>query len=240
MSLSAHDIVDVRLSDAMGSGGCPVCAVRVRSERAALDSIIAEHVLDIPFRADLERKRGFCRRHQRELILADRRESGGILGSSILYGAMLERRLELMRGIVGAKRRGRKTRLDLARKRPPCIACEQGASAVDVALGRLVQRAATPGWADAIADAPFCVDDLLALWAAAGDDASLEPVARRQLARLEDLGTRLAGFVDHSAHDRLHLRTDRETTAASDAAHALGGSNPQPDASTGRSGPVSR
>ncbi len=226
MTLSAHDIVDVRLSEAMGSGGCPVCTVRARSERASLDSIIAEHVLDIPFRVDLERKRGFCRRHQRELILADRRVSGGILGSSMLYGSMLERRLELMRGIVDAKRRGRKTRVDLARKRPPCIACDQGASAVEIALGRLAQRAKTPGWADAIADAPFCVDDLLALWAVAGDDAAFEPVARRQLARLEDLGVRLAGFADHSSHDRRHLLTDHEAKAADEAADALGGTEP--------------
>ena len=76
MSLPAHDIVDIRLSDAFAAGGCPVCAVRSRSERAMLDSIIAEHVLDIPFRADLERKRGFCRRHVRELVAADRRGSG--------------------------------------------------------------------------------------------------------------------------------------------------------------------
>ena len=109
-----------------------------------LDSIIAEHVLDIPFRTDLERKRGFCRRHQRELIQADRRESGGILGSSMLYGSMLERRLELMRGIVDARRRGRKTRIALARKRPPCIACDQGASAVEIALGRLVAACRDP------------------------------------------------------------------------------------------------
>jgi len=231
--LPAHDLVDVRLSDAFSLGGCPVCVVRARSERAALDSIIAEHVLDIPFRADLERKRGFCRRHTRELIAADRRGSGGILGSSILYGAMLERRLELIRGVVGSKRRSRKTRLDLSRKRPPCLACEQGVSAVEVALGRLVQRAGTPGWADVIADAAYCVDDLLALWAVAADDVPFEPIARRQLARLEDLRTRLDGFVDHSAHDRRHLQTDHEAKAAREAAEALGGSVATADRSDG-------
>ena len=69
MSLPARDIVDVRLSAAIDVGGCPICVVRARSERAMLDSIIAEHVLDIPFRGDLERKKGFCRRH---LARADR------------------------------------------------------------------------------------------------------------------------------------------------------------------------
>lgn len=226
MSLSAHDIVDVRLSDAFASGGCPVCAVRARSERAALDSIITESVLDVPFRADLERKSGFCRRHVRELLASERRETGGILGSAILYGAILERRLELIRGVLGARRRSRKARLALARQRPPCLACAGGATAVETAIGRLVARAATPGWADAIADAPFCLDDLLALWAAAGDDVAFEPVARRQLAGLEALGHRLAGFVDHSAYDRRHLLTDHESAAVGDAARVLGGSPP--------------
>ena len=59
----------MRLSDAFGRG-CPVCTVRARSERAMLDTIIAERVLDIPFRESLERTQGFCRRHVAELVLA--------------------------------------------------------------------------------------------------------------------------------------------------------------------------
>ena len=35
-----------------------------------------------------------------------------------------------------------------------------------------------------------------------------------------------AGFVDHSSHDRRHLLTDREATAAGEAAEALGGTEP--------------
>jgi Family of unknown function (DUF6062) len=239
VSLSAHDIVDVRLSAAIEAGGCPVCVVRARSETAMLDTIIAERVLDIPFRRDLERVRGFCRRHTRELIEADRRGSG-ILGSSILYGAMLERRLELVRGVVGARGRGLRTRLSLARKRPPCLVCEQGESAVATALGRLIQRSPDTDWAEAMVAAPFCLDDLLALWSAAGDDAAFQPVARKQLARLEDLHDRLEGFVDHSSHDRRHLLTDRESVAAREAAGVLGGSGDQPESGAGRDGPVKR
>ncbi len=108
--LPAKDLVDVRLSDAFGTGGCPICAVRARSERAMLDTIIAERVLDIPFRESLERTQGFCRRHVAELVLADRRGPGGILGSSILYGAMLDRRLEPLRGALGRRGRSLRTR----------------------------------------------------------------------------------------------------------------------------------
>jgi len=62
----------------MRLGGCPVCAVRARSERATLDAIINERVLDIAFRAELERTQGLCRRHVAELLPTDRRETGGI------------------------------------------------------------------------------------------------------------------------------------------------------------------
>ncbi len=99
--LPARDIVDVRLSDAMAGGGCPICAVRARSERGTLDAIIAERVLDLGFREGLERTHGFCRRHATALLEADRR-AAGILGSSILYGAMIERRLAALREAVGS------------------------------------------------------------------------------------------------------------------------------------------
>ena len=85
-----------------------------------IDSIIAQHVLDIGFRGELERSQALCRRHTRELILADRRGPGGTLGSSILYGAMLERRLEVIRGAVGSRGRTLRVRLR-ARPTPSAV-----------------------------------------------------------------------------------------------------------------------
>ena len=220
--LPARDLVDVRLSDAFAKGGCPVCGVRARSERAILDSIIAERVLDVGFRATLERKEGFCGRHTRELLVADRAE-GGILGSSILYGAILERRLFLVRDAVRAKGRGLRARLSLARRRPPCLACAQGASAVETALARAAERSRDPVWAAAMAEAPFCLDDFLDLWAVAAAEPAFEVVLRRQVERMEDLRVRLDGYVEHSSHDRRQGMTDRERTAADEAAALLGG-----------------
>jgi Family of unknown function (DUF6062) len=227
-SLPARDLLDVRLSAAFESDGCPFCAVRARSERAMLDTIISERVLDIPFREALERREGFCRRHLRELIVADRASTGGMLGSSILYGAMLHRRMELVRGAAAAKGRSRTARTRLARQRPPCIACGQGASAVETALGRAVERAKEPAWAAAIGEAAMCVDDVLAFIDAAGDAPAAAPVLRRQIERLTDLEHRLAGFIDHSAYDRRHGMTDLERTAGNDAADTLGGTDREP------------
>ncbi len=218
----ASDLVDVRLLDAIDVGGCAMCAVRTRSERATLDTIIAERVLDLGFRAGLERDHAFCRRHAGELIEADRRASG-ILGSSILYGAMLERRLVRLRDALGRRGRIRRTRLDAARRRPPCGVCLQGATAVETAVGRLAERAADPAWAARIGAIPFCLDDLGTLVAAVGDAPAFAPILDAQLARLDDLHQRLEGYAHHSAHDRRHLVTDGERAAAQEAAKVLGG-----------------
>jgi hypothetical protein len=220
--LPARDLVDVRLSAAIDAGGCVVCGVRARSETATLDAIIAERVLDLGFRAGLERDHAFCRRHAAALIEADRRVAG-ILGSSILYGAMIARRAADLRSAVAARGRGRRKRLAEAAARPSCLVCTQGASGVDVALARLVDRAADPVWAPVITAIPYCLDDLVSLLAVAGDAPAMVPVAERQLARLDDLVRRLDGYAYHSAQDRRHLMTDEERAAADEAARLVGG-----------------
>ena len=220
--LPSRDLVDVRLAAAIGLGGCAICAVRARSERATLDAIIAERVLDIGFREGLEREHGFCRRHSAELLEANRQASG-ILGSSILFGAIVERRLLALREALQARGRGRRQRLVEAARRPPCIACGQGASAVEIALARLVERSSYPAWAQAMLEIPFCLDDLTSMLGIAGDSAAFTPIAEHHLDRLEGLRGRLDGYVDHSAQDRRHLMTDDERTAADEAARLLGG-----------------
>jgi hypothetical protein len=220
--LPSRDLVDVRLAAAIGLGGCAVCAVRARSERATLDAIIAERVLDIGFREGLEREHGFCRRHSADLLEANRQASGS-LGSSILFGAIIERRLAALRAALGARGRSRRQRLAEAGRRPPCIACGQGVSGVDIALARLVERSADPAWAAVMLEIPFCLDDFTALLGVAGDSATFEPIAAHHLDRVDDLRRRLGGYVDHSAQDRRHLLTDEERAAADAAARLLAG-----------------
>jgi hypothetical protein len=221
-TLPARDLVDVRLSAAIAAGGCAVCGVRTRAEQGTLDAIIAERVLDLGFREGLEREHAFCRRHAAALIVADRR-AAGIVGSSILYGAMITRRVAAIRAALGSRGRTRRGRLEAALRRPACLVCGQGVSGVDVALHRLVERAADPAWAAAIVAIPFCLDDLVALLAVAGDARAMVPIAAAHVDRLESLAARLDGYAHHSAQDRRHLLTDDERSAADEAARLLGG-----------------
>ena len=220
--LPSRDLVDVRLAAAIKLGGCAICAVRARSERATLDAIIAERVLDIGFREGLERDHAFCRRHSAELLEADRR-AAGILGSSILFGAMIERRAAALRDAMQSRGRSRRQKLAAARRRPPCLACDQGVSGVDIAVARLAERSADPAWGAVMLEIPFCLDDLVALLATAGDQPSMAPIASHHLGRLEDLRRRLDGYAHHSAQDRRHLLTDEERAAADEAARLLAG-----------------
>jgi len=220
---AASDIIDVRLLEALRAEGCPVCVVRARSEKGILDTIINERVLDRGFRSDLERRQAFCRRHVAALVSTDRRETGGILGSSLLLGAILDRRIADLGTAVGSRGRDLRHRLKDARLRPPCLVCSQGATAVETALVRFAERSRDGAWAAVLAEAPFCLDDFLALWSNAGPERAFEPVARAQLARFGALSRRLEGFAHHSSHDRRHLLTDEERGAADEGTRALGG-----------------
>ena len=188
-----------------------------------MDAIINERVLDIGFRADLERKQGFCARHVAELVPTDRRETGGILGSSMLLSAVIDRRIDVLRGAVAPGRRRMRVRATSARTRPPCIACTQGATAVETAVARFADRSADADWAEVLGGAAFCLDDFLLFWETAGSRHGFDAIAQRQLARFEDLRRRLDGYAHHSSHDRLQLMTDEERTAADEATRVLGG-----------------
>lgn len=225
--LTVLDVVDVRLLAAIESGGCVVCRVRARATQGMLDAIIAERVLDIGFREGLERDHGFCRRHVAGLLAADRRASG-ILGSSILFEAIVDRRLAALRDVAALRGRRRRNRLASARKRPPCLVCVEGARAAETAVSRLAERCADPGWAAVVGELPLCLDDLGAFMAAAGDFPSAAIGVARQLERVEAIRARLAAYAHHSAADRRHLLTDEERAAADDASRLLGGDAPRP------------
>jgi hypothetical protein len=77
-----------------------------------------------------------------------------------------------------------------------------------------------------IGDIPFCLDDLVALLAEAGDAPSFASIADRQLGRIDDLAQRLDAYAHNSAPERRHLMTDEQRSAADEATRVLGGDRP--------------
>ena len=82
--LPARSGADIHLADAFERPGCPICRELDRGEAAYLESLLAESVNDVGFRATLDAARGFCAAHSRAVLKTDRRRSG--IGAGSLPG----------------------------------------------------------------------------------------------------------------------------------------------------------
>jgi hypothetical protein len=224
--LPVHDIADSRLANAFGLAGCPVCHYATRSARRFIDAMLDESVNDRGFRAELDAARGFCRRHSREVLAANRRHSGGTLAAAILYAAIARIRKRELDAIAGERGRSRSQRLAQARHAPACPVCAQVEVAEATAAARLLELAPQAAWAEAMGRAPICLDHLLTLMSRGGGSVPWRSVEAAQIARIERLRERLDGFAHHSSQDRRHLMTDDERTSADEAATLLGGTPP--------------
>jgi hypothetical protein len=213
---------DVHLADAFGAPGCPLCRERQRSEDAYLESILAESVNDIPFRQALDAARGFCARHVAAVLEADRRRAG-TLGAAILLRATLVPRLRELEVANAAKGWSRARRVADAARPPACPACERDARTDAGRAESLVGLTADATWADAVAEAPLCLDHLLALMAVRPAPRGWAGVETRQLERLARLRDRLDGYAHTSSHDRRHRQTDEQRASPAEAARVLAG-----------------
>jgi hypothetical protein len=223
--LPIEGIGDMGLADLLGQPGCPLCRLRRDSSDRYLRALLWEGVNDIGLRERLSAGRGFCRRHAHEALAADRAQSGGSLGAAILLGSMARGRLVELRRLPTNRTRRTREAVRTASQPPACPVCEHVATAERMAVERLLARLSDPRWREALAASELCLDDLLRTWAAATDGrhAGWPEVAAVQLQRIERLIERLDGFAHHSSHDRRHLLTETERTAADDAAALLGG-----------------
>ena len=222
MILRVRSGADIRLADAFGLPGCPLCRESARTEAAYLESILAESVNDVAFRMALDEGRGFCARHSRAVLDADRRRSGS-LGAAILLRATMEIRIRELEAAHGEGGRTRRKRLEAATRPPACPACARvdAANAVEIeSVGRLVADAA---WAEAVAIAPFCHPHLLELAAHQPPLPSWPSIEARQLERLREISGRLGAYADASAHDRRDQITPTMAVSVDDAAGHLAG-----------------
>jgi uncharacterized protein DUF6062 len=221
--LPVHGGADARLADVFAQPGCPLCRQRTGQERSYIESILAEFVNDVAFRGRLDKARGFCEPHVHALVEADRRGSGGFVGPAILFHAVLRGRLREVAAAQGASGRSKSKRVTEARTRAACPICADVARADLVSVAGLVQLAADPAWAEAVASAEFCLEHLLALMAADPGTTSWYSVEARQLARLRDIHDRLEAFAHRSSHDRRHSITESQRASVAAAINLLGG-----------------
>jgi hypothetical protein len=221
--LPVRDMASVHLAELVAAPGCPGCRERQLVVERYSEAYLYESVNDVRFRAELDKARGLCGEHVREMVRADRRRSGGMLGPAILLDAMLRVREAELRAAATARGpiRSRRTR-DAARP-PVCPVCREASTVVEGLLRHLVRLTEDAAWAEAIADADLCLEHLVAMMTSPGRPPAWETVERRQLERLHAVRERLIAFADHSAHDRRQLTTASERAAVDEGARLMGG-----------------
>lgn len=229
---------DIHLADAFDAPGCPLCRERRRTEAAYLESILSESVNDIAYRQGLDAARGFCGRHARAFLDADRARAGS-LGAAILLRATLVARLRDVEVAAQARGWSRARKVADARRPPACPACERVVVADGRSVETVVRLAEDPAWAEAASSAPFCLDHVLALMDVRPVPAWWPTIEGRHVARLRTLRDRLDRFAHASAHDRRHLQTDDQRASVDEAADLLAGARAIPVASSGGHSPAS-
>lgn len=187
------------------------------------EAYLYESVNDVRFRGDLDAARGLCGDHVREMLRADARLSGGLLGPAILLDAIIRVRQDELRAVASARGPMRRRRARDASQPAACPVCREAATAVEGTLAHLVRSTEDPRWADTVAGMEVCLEHLVVMMGSARRPAGWAAVERRQLERVAALRTRLIAHADHSAHDRRHLATQDDRDAVGEAARFLGG-----------------
>jgi len=127
---SSHELAPLQLElrAAMASQGCPLCRLATKAERAFVDSLNYERVLDLGTRDALKASRGLCDQHSRFW----QHVQGSALGVALVYRISL---LDLLRDTEADKvqagpvfrRRGRaSTAASRLVAEAPCPACTIG------------------------------------------------------------------------------------------------------------------
>jgi hypothetical protein len=223
--LPTRDLASVHLAELVAAHGCPGCLEQRSVVERYSEAYLYESVNDVRFRADLDAARGMCGDHVREMMRADRRQSGGALGPAILLDAMLRIREAELRAAVGARGPIRSRRVREAARPAACPVCAEVTQRVEGVLRHLVRLTVDPAWADAVGGVELCLDHLLAMMATPGRPPGWDAAERRQLERIQRLRQRLIAFADHSAHDRRHHQTADERASVDEAAAVLGGAD---------------
>lgn len=224
--LPVRDMAEVRLAELVAAPGCPGCRERQRVVERYTEAYLYESVNDVRFRGDLDAARGLCGDHVREMLRADARQSGGLLGPAILLDAMIRVRDEELRALAGARGPMRRRRAADAARPAACPVCREATRAVEGVLRHLVRSTEDPRWAAEVAGLEVCLEHLVAMMAAPGRPSGWAAAERQQLERVAALRRRLIAHADHSAHDKRHLATQDDRDAVVEAARFLAGERP--------------
>jgi hypothetical protein len=221
-------IGEVRLLEACGQPGCPVCRCVAQDTRHHLDGLLYELVTDPETRRRLRSSSGFCNWHTWMLLEIQ----GSRSGAAILYEDLLGRLVERVRRDTGtpARRRswlsvpGRRKRPAAERLRQTCPACEDAAAGERRYLEAMLDAADDAELQLAYArSGGLCGPHVLRAIALGAGRPGTSWLAARTTAKWAQLREDLASFVNKHDHRNREPFTPTEVAACERAFETLSG-----------------
>jgi hypothetical protein len=222
--MSEKSIGYLRLLEACGRGGCPVCR-HVRDEsRGHLDALLYEHVTDPDTRRTLRESWGFCNWHTWMLLEVDT----SLFGASILYedllrlagdrlGQLEDRPRSTRLGAWFARLGARQPRpaiVERHERRPSCSLCVSAAEAERQSLLTLVRFMDDGDLQAAYASSdPLCLPHLLRAIDLTSGSPQLQQLVQRTREKWVKVRGDLESFIEK--HDYRNQKAYSDADAAS-------------------------
>ncbi len=226
----------VRLVDACGRRGCPVCRCVQADSRQYLDALLYEQVTDPDTRRRLRASWGFCNWHA--WMLLEIASSGS--GSAIIYGDLIGLLIRRVRRLADRPARPlrkfafwRSTRsfgrrlaalVEIYQRRPVCPACASAADAESRCVSTLLTFIDDPELDAAYAGSDgICTPHALRAIEMGRDGPGLRPLLDRTLPKWTALQRELERFVQKHDYRNAEAFTEGEATSCVRAFEVLAG-----------------
>jgi hypothetical protein len=218
----------MRLLEACGQPGCPVCRCVTQDGRQHLDALLYEQVTDVETRRRLRGSGGFCNWHTWMLLEIH----GSRSGAAIIYADLLGRLVESVRRDAVTPARTRswlRTALPRSRfwrrlPRQTCPVCEDAAAAERRYLEGMLEGSADAELQLAYARSDgLCGPHMLQAAALAAEPPGRSWLAERTAAKWSRLRDDLARFVAKHDHRNREPFTAAEAAACERAFEVLSG-----------------
>ncbi|MDV3103598.1 DUF6062 family protein [Thermococcus waiotapuensis] len=201
------DIVGIKLSEALGGRGCPVCRAMEKFEEDEIEVILYEHVTDPGVRTKFRESLGLCTRHAwKTLEVALKNPLLGPLGVSIIYEDALDVYLR------GKREEGECFLCELVREKEKIL--------IEALAERLDELLPEYGSSQAI----LCRRHYAMLAEKIKDKPELlKKLEEVQMKKLMELDNRLKAFIDTYDYRSARKPTEEEARALEDTIEFLKG-----------------
>ena len=96
LTRAKRGITWMRLEEALHGAGCPICSQIDRTEKHYLEGLLYEYVLDAGVRMKLHRQHGFCTRHAKLAIEAEKELDSDGLHLATMFETVIEENRRLL------------------------------------------------------------------------------------------------------------------------------------------------